>query len=202
MLQDGLQALLSAVEDFEFVKDPPAARVNDRTGHVDVYIVDADSMGAGWVERMRQVTAYHDRPGPRVLVLAGSVEDVEPAEVAEVTAGCLLKSEATSDLIAAVRAVAAGEGWLSPPFARRFLELYRARPAASPAPRAPEIDRLSGRELSVLRLLARGSSNAEIARSLVLGESTIKTHVSRILAKLELRDRVQLAAFAHRNGLT
>ncbi|MFC0533672.1 response regulator transcription factor [Phytohabitans kaempferiae] len=142
-----------------------------------------------------------DRPRPRIVLLAGAVDDV-PIDPAARTGidGYVLTAEAGTSLIAAVRAVAAGQAWLSPPFARRLLDLYRAAP--TPRPRPAGGRRLSERERSVLRLVAHGRTNAEIAHELVLGESTVKTHVSRLLTKLELRDRVQLAVFAHHHGLT
>jgi len=174
MLRDGVRALLRAVEDFTLVDEEP-----------DVAVVDAPANAGA---------------ATRIVLLTASVDDrrVDAAVRAGVD-GFVLTAEAGTCLIAAVRAVAAGQAWLSPPFARRLLDLYRAAPAV---PRPTDGRRFSERERSVLRLVAHGRTNAEIANELVLGESTVKTHVSRLLTKLELRDRVQLAVFAHHHGLT
>ena len=115
--------------------------------------------------------------------------------------GWVMATDGTAALVTAVRSVAGGDAWLSPPAARVLVDRHRRRsePASDPDATA---GLLSSRERTGGRRVARGGSNAEIADELFLGRSTVKTHVSRILAKLELRDRVQLTAFAHRNGLT
>lgn len=194
MLRDGVRAVLRGVDDFavagETTGGPGAAGEVARLAP-DVVVADA-AAAAGALRREGAAT--------RVVLLAGSVEEVpvDPAARAGVD-GFVLAAEAGTSLIGAVRAVAGGQAWLSPPFARRLLDLYRAMP---PAIGPTGGRRLSERERSVLRLVAHGRTNAEIAHELVLGESTIKTHVSRLLTKLELRDRVQLAVFAHHQGLT
>ncbi len=118
--------------------------------------------------------------------------------------GFLLKDAQPADLLSAVRAVAAGEAVIAPRVTRRLLESYvHHLPASGVAdPAAGErLAQLTARELEVLELVARGLSNAEIAEKFVLSEATVKTHVGRILAKLELRDRVQIVVFAYENGL-
>ncbi len=118
--------------------------------------------------------------------------------------GFLLKDAQPADLLSAVRAVAAGEAVIAPRVTRRLLESYvhhlPASGAADPAS-GERLAQLTARELEVLELVARGLSNAEIAETFVLSEATVKTHVGRILAKLELRDRVQIVVFAYENGL-
>jgi DNA-binding NarL/FixJ family response regulator len=114
-------------------------------------------------------------------------------------AGFLLKNSPADELIAAVRVVASGDGLLSPSVTRRVIsELARS---SSSLPLADHLDRLTERETEVLRLMAAGLANAEIADHLILGEATIKTHVSNVLAKLHLRDRVQAVVFAYESGL-
>jgi DNA-binding NarL/FixJ family response regulator len=114
--------------------------------------------------------------------------------------GFLLKDATPAQLIAGVRTVAAGEALLAPEVTRRLIGRYaaRVRPAAAPPGAAPQ---LAPRELEVLRLIATGQSNAEIAATLVISAETVKTYVSRILTKLDLRDRVQAVVYAYRNGL-
>jgi len=118
--------------------------------------------------------------------------------------GFLLKDAQPADLLSAVRAVAAGEAVVAPRITRRLLETYAHRLPTSGAPDSgarTQLEQLTARELEVLELVARGLSNAEIAEKFVLSEATVKTHVGRILAKLELRDRVQIVVFAYENGL-
>jgi DNA-binding NarL/FixJ family response regulator len=118
--------------------------------------------------------------------------------------GFLLKDAQPGDLLSAVRAVAAGEAVVAPRVTRRLLESYAHRLPSSGAPdpaARQRLQQLTARELEVLELVARGLSNAEIAERFVLSEATVKTHVGRILAKLELRDRVQIVVFAYENGL-
>jgi DNA-binding NarL/FixJ family response regulator len=113
--------------------------------------------------------------------------------------GFLLKDVPPSGLAAAVRTVASGETLLAPTLTRRLVEEYVRRPRADTAD--PRLQRLTERERQVLTLIGRGLSNAEIARLLHLAEATAKTHVSRILTKLDLRDRVQAVVLAYESGL-
>ena len=112
--------------------------------------------------------------------------------------GFLLKDAPADELVRAIRVVARGEALLSPSITRRLIEEFARRPAASDW---PALDALTAREREVLQLVARGLSNAEIANELFLGEATVKTHVGRILQKLDLRDRVQAVVLAYESGL-
>ncbi len=112
--------------------------------------------------------------------------------------GFLLKDAQPGELVHAVRVVAAGEAMLSPAVTRRLIGTFASRPVPGPA---PALAALTDREREVLILVARGLSNPEIAERLTVARETVKTHVSRILTKLELRDRMQAALFAHRHGL-
>jgi DNA-binding NarL/FixJ family response regulator len=114
--------------------------------------------------------------------------------------GFLLKDAPREDLVAGVRAAAAGDTLLAPEITRRLVEAYVRRPPPGPATPAP-LAELTDREVEILRLVARGLSNAEIAASLFLSEATVKTHVSRVLAKLDLRNRVQAVVRAYECGL-
>ena len=110
----------------------------------------------------------------------------------------MLKNATPEDLVRAVRIVAAGEALLAPSITRRVIEEYARHSSPS---RDDRLDHLTERELEVLRLLATGKSNSELAAHLYLGEGTIKTHVSHVLGKLGLRDRVQAVVFAYESGL-
>ncbi|HMN98628.1 MAG TPA: response regulator transcription factor [Miltoncostaeaceae bacterium] len=137
----------------------------------------------------------------RVLILStfGADEQVYAGLLAGAS-GFLLKDVPREQLVAGIRIVADGGALLAPAITRRLIQSYLRRPPPTPRPPA-RLGDLTPRELEVLRLLARGLSNAEIAEALVLGEATVKTHVARILAKLGLRDRVQAVVAAFETGL-
>lgn len=137
---------------------------------------------------------------PKVLILTTFERDEYVFEALRAGAsGFLLKNAPPEDLIEAVRVVVAGDALLAPSVTRRIIEEF-ARRAPVP-PRSPALDGLTEREVDVLRELARGLSNAEIAERLFVGEATVKTHVSHLLAKLSLRDRAQAVVFAYESGL-
>jgi DNA-binding NarL/FixJ family response regulator len=115
--------------------------------------------------------------------------------------GFLLKDAPAEQLVDAVRVVARGDGLLAPSVTRLLIEEVARRPPVDPAASVPGFDDLTERELDVMRLVARGLSNGEIAEALYLGEATVKTHVGRILSKLSLRDRVQVVVVAYESGL-
>lgn len=206
IFQDGLRAVLDAVDEFSIVgeaQDMTEALHAVGRCHPDVLVIDTESVESGWLARIPDLQGHPDGQAPRVLLLIVSADNGQLLRaVAAGVDGWVFKGEETADLIAAVRALSSGYAWLSPQVARQLLDHWRDTLASPAKPPSEEVDRLSRRELSVLGLVAHGWSNAEIAEELVLGEATVKTHVSRILTKLDLRNRVQLAAFAHRNGLT
>jgi DNA-binding NarL/FixJ family response regulator len=115
--------------------------------------------------------------------------------------GFLLKDVPRAQLIAGVRTVAGGDALLAPAITRRLIEQFVRRPPASVRPLPPRLGELTARELEVLRCVARGRSNAEIAAELVVSDATVKTHVAHTLAKLGLRDRVQAVVYAYECGL-
>jgi DNA-binding NarL/FixJ family response regulator len=115
--------------------------------------------------------------------------------------GFMLKDTPPEQLVEAIHVVAGGDALLSPTITRRVIEEFVRRPPASLQTAPPEIADLTARELEVLTYIARGSSNAEIAKALFVSETTVKTHVARILMKLNLRDRVQAVVFAYESGL-
>jgi DNA-binding NarL/FixJ family response regulator len=168
-----------------------------RTLRPDVVVMDVRMPGIDGVEATRRIVA--EGLPSRVLVL--TTFDLDEYAFAALRAGAsafLLKNVEPGELLAAVRTVARGDAVVSPRVTRRLLETFAAR---LPGPADPRLAALTEREREVLRAVARGLSNAEIAADLVLSELTVKTHVARILAKLGLRDRTQAAVFAHRNHL-
>ncbi|HEX6525239.1 MAG TPA: response regulator transcription factor [Streptosporangiaceae bacterium] len=140
-------------------------------------------------------------PGPRVLMLTTfDLDDYVYEALRAGASGFLLKDATTAELVHAVRVVAAGEGLLAPSVTRRLIADF-ARQRRDPPPCPAMLDQLTPRETEVLRLIARGLSNAEISETLVIAEQTTKAHVGRILAKLNLRDRVQAVVLAYETGL-
>jgi DNA-binding NarL/FixJ family response regulator len=162
----------------------------------DVILMDIRMPRRDGIEATRQLAGT----STRVLVLTTfDLDEYVYAAVRAGASGFLLKDVSPTDLVHAVHVVARGEAMLAPSLTRRLLERF-----ATPRPQPAEVARLhelSARETDVLRLIARGSSNAQIGHTLFLSEATVKTYVSRMLTKLDLRDRVQLAVFAYESGL-
>lgn len=165
----------------------------------DVVLMDIRMPDLDGIEATRRLAAAGGRARVLMLTTYDLDENVYDALKAG-AAGFLVKTESPARLVEAVRIVAAGEALLAPEITRRLVDRFVAgmRPN-TPAP--PELEELTTRELEVLGLVARGLSNAEIARTLFVSEGTVKTHVARILSKLGLRDRVQVVVFAYECGI-
>ena len=204
LLRAGLRLLLETQPDLRVVTEAGTGREavqQCRALTPDVVLMDLRMPGMDGVEATRQLTAGDS--GARVLVLTTFDDEAGMFDAVRAGAsGFLLKRAAPEELLAAVRAVAAGEGLVSPAMTLRLL---RGFAAAVPGPPEPEVQRrvdaLTAREREVLVLLARGLSNAEVADRARMAETTAKTHVARVLTKLGLRDRVQAVVFAYQNGL-
>jgi DNA-binding NarL/FixJ family response regulator len=164
----------------------------------DVVLMDIRMPELDGIAATREITAHHPT---RVLVLTTYDLDEYVYDALQAGAsGFLLKDTPPTQLVDGIRAVAGGEALLAPTVTRRLIEEF-ARIGPARRSRPQELDELTPRELEVLRLLARGMSNAEIAEALVLGDTTIKTHVTHVLGKLGLRDRVQAVVLAYESGL-
>jgi len=163
----------------------------------DIVLMDLVMPGMDGIEATRRIRAQAE--GPQVIALTSFTEDdkVFPALEAG-AASYLLKDVSPDALVDAIRAVMRGEARLHPDVQRKLMrQVARPKPAAG----VPDADELTARELGVLRCVARGMSNGEIARQLVISEKTVKTHVSNLLGKLHLSDRTQLAVYALKTGL-
>ena len=202
MVRVGLRMVLSAEPDIEVVGEASDGEEAQRAAlehRPDVVLMDVRMPRVDGIEAARRVLA--ECPETRVVVLTTFGEDayVEAALRAGVS-GFLLKVSPPEQLIQAVRTVAAGGGLLDPAVTLRVIESFAAAPPGR-TERSARLDALSEREREVLGLIARGLSNAEIAAALYLGEATVKTHVSNVLLKLGLRDRVQAVVAAYELGL-
>jgi len=209
VVRAGFAALLDTQPDFTVLgtaSDGAEAVRISRELRPDVILMDVRMPGTDGIEATRQLTAATG--GPRVIILTTfDLDEYVYDALCAGASGFLLKDVTAERLFDAVRVVAAGEALLAPAVTRRLIsEFARLRPAApAPSPAVaeptPAVAELTPRETEVLRLLAEGLSNPEIAGRLVITEETVKTHVSRVLHKLALRDRAQAVVIAYESGL-
>jgi DNA-binding NarL/FixJ family response regulator len=200
MVRAGFRMLLSGEEDIEVVAEArdgleavnKAARFDPTVVLMDIRMPELDGL-----EATRRIIAANDSARILILTTFGLDEYIYEALTAGAS-GFVLKDDPPEQLIAAVRTVAQGEALLSPAVTKRVIEQF-AR-ISRPAP-PKELDELTARERDILQLIAGGLSNAEIGERLYIGETTVKTHVTHILQKLGLRDRVQAVVLAHESGL-
>ncbi len=200
LVRTGFRVILDSEPDLEVVGEAADGRQAvdaARASRPDVVLMDIRMPNLDGIEGTRRVTALP--AAPRVLILTTFDLDEYVYEALRAGAsGFLLKDAGADELLRAVRVVAAGDALLSPTITRRLIEDFARRPAPRQQPAA--LAELTPRELEVLRLVARGLSNAGIARELVVGDATVKTHVARIFSKLDLHDRAQAVVLAYESG--
>ncbi len=203
LLRDGLRGMLDAQDDMEVVgeaADGGAAVEEVLRLRPDVVVMDIRMPRVDGLEATRRLAAAGSAAAVLVLTTFDLDEYVWEALRAGAS-GFLLKDTPPRRLADGIRAVAAGEALLAPAVTQRLVERFVQTPVAGTPAHDERFAQLTDREAEVLRLVARGLSNGEIAGELVLSEATVKTHVTRILAKLGLRDRVQAVVLAYESGL-
>lgn len=209
LLRTGFRMVLQAQPDMEVVAeagDGAEALEALRTTPVDVVLMDVRMPKLDGVEATRRICGApgrtSDDDGPRVLILTTfDLDEYAFAALKAGASGFMLKDVPPDELLAAIRAVHSGDAVVAPSTTRRLIDRFAPMLPSAAEPGSAELQRLTDREREVLLLVAQGLSNGEIAERLVLSEATVKTHVGRILTKLELRDRVQAVVLAYETGL-
>jgi DNA-binding NarL/FixJ family response regulator len=202
LVRSGFRMMLEAEGDIEVVgeaADGQEAVSMARALEPDVALIDLRMPRMDGIESTTQITA--DGPASRTRVLVVTTFDADEYVYAALRAGAsgfMLKDAPPEELAAAVRVVAGGDALLAPSVTRRLIEEFARM---QPRIESKDLASLTDRELEVLKLVARGLSNAEIANELVIGETTVKTHVGNVLMKLELRDRAQAVVVAYESGV-
>jgi DNA-binding NarL/FixJ family response regulator len=204
LVRAGFRMILQNQDDVEVAgeaRDGRQAVELTRRLRPDVVLMDVEMPHLDGLGATRQIVA--EGSARVVMVTTFDRDDYLFESLRAGASGFLLKNAAPEDLVDAVRVVARGDALLAPEVTRRVLEAAagRLRVGGGDAARQARLDQLTERERDVLRLMARGSSNAEIAADLFVAEATVKTHVSRVLLKLGLRDRVQAVVFCYESGL-
>jgi DNA-binding NarL/FixJ family response regulator len=203
LMRAGLRGVLSSDPGIEVVGEAADGRdaiYRTRLHEPDVVLMDVRMPDLDGISATRELLAAH--PDVRVLIVTTfEQDDYIFGALSAGASGFLLKRTRPEELVAGVRTIASGESLLSPSVTSRVIERLARQPVPGGTP-DPRIEQLTPREREVLGLLARGLANAEIATELVIEESTVKTHVNRVLSKLDARDRVQAVIFAYENGLT
>jgi len=204
LVRTGLRMILDVEPDLEVVgeaADGNQALLVTQDTHPDVVLMDVRMPGMDGLEATRRLLVGGDRD-PRVIILTTfDLDDYVYEALRAGASGFILKDMPPEQLVAAIHTVANGDALLAPAITRRLIEAFVQRPPDRARTAPPEVQQLTPREADILRLIARGLSNAEIAAAAFVAEPTIKTHVARILMKLGLRDRVQVVVYAYEHRL-
>jgi DNA-binding NarL/FixJ family response regulator len=205
LVRAGFRMILDAEPGIEVVGEASNGLegvIAARETRPDIVLMDIRMPEVDGLEATRRLLEGADGHAPKVLILTTFDLDEYVYEALRAGAsGFMLKDTPPERLVEAIRVVAGGDALLSPTITRRVIEEFLRRPPASARTPPPEVEELTARELEMLRYIARGLSNAEIAKAAFVSETTVKTHVARILMKLRLRDRVQAVVFAYEHGL-
>jgi DNA-binding NarL/FixJ family response regulator len=208
LVRAGFRMILASQPDIELVGEAQdgaqaVALAKDLAAQgtpADIVVMDIRMPVMDGVEATKHLGAMENPPRIIVLTTFDTDEDAF-ASLQAGASGFLLKNSPPEDLLAAIRTVARGDAVVAPRVTRRLLEHFAGRFTAPAGRQDPRLDQLTEREREVVALIAQGLSNLEIASRLVVAEATVKTHVGRILSKLDLRDRVQIAVLAYQSGL-
>ena len=203
MVRAGFRMILEMQNDMEVVGE--AADGAETIAAVkklkpDIVLMDIQMPGMDGLEATRRIVEMREEVSTKVLILTTFERDDYIFEALRAGAcGFLLKNATPEDLVAGIRVVAEGNALLAPSVTRHVIAKFAQRP--KPRDYTDSLSKLTSREVDVMKFVARGKTNAEIAQELFIGEATVRTHVSNLLSKLDLRDRVQIVAFAYESGI-
>jgi DNA-binding NarL/FixJ family response regulator len=204
LVRTGFRMILEAEEEVEVVgeaRDGAEAVAEARRLQPDVVLMDVRMPELDGIEATRRLLGNGGVDAKVVMLTTFDMDEYVYEALRVGASGFLLKDVPPEQLVEGIKAVASGDALLAPSVTRRVIEEFVRRPPSAARTPPPGLEELTVRELEVLKLIARGLSNAEIAKELFVGDTTVKTHVARILMKLRLRDRVQAVVFAYEFGV-